>query len=98
MPDINITENGVLKLLNKLDVSKAAGPDGIAHTERTVIRTYTYSYFTFQSLSPPAVPPRHLKTIQCDADLQEKRQDKPSQLSPCVLDVYLLLTSWAHHL
>ena len=29
MSDMNITESGVLKLLNKLDISKAAGPDGI---------------------------------------------------------------------
>ena len=29
MPEINITENGVTKLLNNLNVHKAAGPDNI---------------------------------------------------------------------
>ena len=29
MPEIHVTENGVLKLLKALNISKAAGPDGI---------------------------------------------------------------------
>ena len=62
MPEIHVTENGVLKFLKALKISKAAGPDGYQTkcAQRIILRISTYPYSAFQGISS-----QHLETCQC---------------------------------
>ena len=69
MPEIQVTERGVLKLLQALNISKAAGPDGI---RPRVLKELSNLYFAFSCIYTPTIPPRHMETCQCKPYLQER--------------------------
>ena len=94
MPEIQVTERGVLKLLQALNISKTAGPDGIRPRVLKELSSELAPIFTL--LFQASIHQQSLQdiwkhqTCQCKPYLQERRQDKPIQLSACVLDLYFM--------
>ena len=91
MPDISITENGVLKLLNKLDTSKAAGPDGIRprimkeqSSELASILTLLFKASLHQQCLPDIWKQANVTPIYKKGD-----KTRPANYRP-VSDMYLL--------
>ena len=62
-------------------------PHSENNSPHVVLMSY---YFAFSGIYTPTIPPRHMETCQCKPYLQERRQDKPIQLSACVLDLYFI--------
>ena len=61
MPEIHVTEIGVLKLLMALNISKAAGPDGIRlRVLKELSSEIAPPYSSFQGISAPTISSRHL--------------------------------------
>ena len=66
MPEIHVTENGVLKLLKALNISKAVARwYQTKSTQRIILRISTYPYFAFQCIFASTISSRHLETCQC---------------------------------
>ena len=73
MPEIQVTERGVLKLLQALNISKAAGPDVIRPRVFKELSSELDPIFNllFQA-SLHQQSPRHMETCQCEPYLHER--------------------------
>ena len=65
MPEIHVTENGVLKLLKALNISKVVARwYQTKSTQRIILRISTYPYSAFQGIFASTISSRHLETCQ----------------------------------
>ena len=93
MPDINISEEGVLKLLLKIDHNKACGPDLITARILKDLAREIAPFLTriFQSaLNNGDVSKDWKKQCQHYCNFQEKRRIQGQQLSTRFPDMYML--------
>ena len=92
IPEIQVTEKGILKLLHSFNISKAAGPNGF-RPRVIVLGTSPYAYFAFSGISAPTIPHPQLDACQCEPYLQGRRQDQPILLYTSVLDLHVFYVS-----
>ena len=79
--EVQVKEKGVLKLLQALNIFKAAGRDGIRSRELKELSSELAPILTllFSGISAPTIPPCHEEACQCEPYVQERREDIPIQ-------------------
>ena len=108
IPEIQVTERGVLQLLQALNISKAAGPDDIRpikSAQRTVLRTGPNLYFAFSGTYTPTIPPRHMENANVNPTYKEDDKTNPFNYRPvsltcitCKLLEHIICSSLMQHL
>ena len=99
MKYIRVTEEGILKLLMKLNPAKACGPDSIP---ARMLKELTHEIAPclvsiFQRSLDTGKVPEGLENGQRNCHNQERREVQTKQLSACLPDLYMLQVSRAHH-
>ena len=104
MPDINIKENGVLNLLNKLDISKAAGPDGIRprilkelSSELASILTLLFKASLHQQCLPDLWKQANVTPIYKNGDKTSPANYRSVSLTCCKLLKHIICSNLMQH-